>query len=284
MKRIIISLLILAAMLVPTMITSSAADKPIAYFIDAAEVKIDGTAVVHDKATGSTDGTVLICNEKADNASGKGFTLTFNVEKDGKYTVWGRVYYPNQLANSIHYSVDGGPSLIWDFPDEDDENCKCYKSWQYFYLTNRVKGTYTDTGIYGKWTIENKDWRHAPNVLDLKAGTHTIKFTGRETGWMIDDFVITELTTEQYNPNACEGNNYILTECKFCGKDWKHYYKDVYAVSKLTAKEYFNEVLYAEKPATSTAGTTVKAPATGDALILIAAASLLGTVVIKKRK
>lgn len=283
MKRIVISMLILLTMLLPTAVSSFAADTPFALFIDAAQVKLDGTAVVHDKAAGSTDGTVLICNEKADNASGKGFTLTFEVPKDGKYTVWGRVYYPNQLANSIHYSVDGGASLIWDFPDEDAEDTACYKSWQYFYLTNRVKGTYTDTSIYGAWTIENKDWRHAPNVLDLKAGTHTIKFTGRETGWMIDDFIITELTTQQYDPNACDGNDSLLKECKFCGKDWKHYCEDVFVTCGLTAKEYFHEVLYADKPATGT-GASVKAPATGDVIVVAAAASVLAALIAKKRR
>ena len=227
-----------------------AADAPFALFIPAESVKIDGSSISMVNADGAIDGKAITCTEKADDAFGDGFTLTFTVPADGDYIIWGRVFYPSISNNSLHYSVDGGDGKIWDFVDEDAETSPCYKSWQYFYLTDRVEGDYDDETMYGPWTIENSQWRHTPHILPLKAGEHSIHFTGREADWLIDEFIITSLEIEDYDPNACPENKYYA-ECKFCGTDWKHYAKDIFAVTGQTAESYFNTVLYPAAPETT---------------------------------
>ncbi|MBQ8400795.1 MAG: hypothetical protein IJX14_02590 [Clostridia bacterium] len=295
MKRIITSIVLAAVLAISTM----AADVPYTVFYKATDLALEGSAFAATTADGTVNDKVLICNESGENASGTGATFTFTVPEDGAYTIWGRVYYPSQSNNSIHYSVDGGDSLIWDFPDEDDTPGEtdpskmpaCYGSWQYFYLTYRQDGTFTDTNMQGWWSIENNQWRHAPNVLNLTAGEHSIHFVGRETGWMIDELVVTELTTEEYDPNYYEGNSAILDPCQFCGTYWQHYYEDIYAATGVSAEEYYNNTLYpvveeAEVvDAAAAADAPVTAPQTADMTVLLAAAAALtGAIVSRKRR
>jgi hypothetical protein len=289
MKRIITSIVLAAVMALSTM----AADVPFIEFHKATDMALEGSAFAAVKYDGSVNDKVLVCNEKGDDASGTGFTFKFTVPEDGNYTIWGRVFYPSQSNNSIHYSVDGGQSLIWDFPDEDDSAGEtdaskmpvCYGSWQYFYLTYRQDGTFTDTNMQGWWSIENNQWRHAPNVLTLTAGEHSIHFVGRETGWYIDEFVVTELGVEDYDPNFYEGNSAILDPCQFCGTYWQHYYEDIYAATGVTAEQYYNETLYPAEIVTETAGGPATAPQTMDITVVLAAcAALTGAIVSRKRR
>ena len=198
-------------------------------------------------------GKAVTCKTTASDATGDGITLRVNIPTDGTYQIWGRVYYPSQTENSLFYAVDGGDTKIWDFADEDAAipAPACYKSWQYFYLTDRAKGTYSDTTKYGTFTIENSNWRHAPNALNLTAGVHEITITGREAGVILDEIVISTYSVDKYDPNAYEGNNCILETCKFCGSEWKHYYSDVYAQTNVTAEEHFVSVLHTEAEETT---------------------------------
>lgn len=284
MKKLFCAVM-LVSLLIASSVSVSAADAPFAEFIPASEVALNGSACKLVDGDGSINDKVLTCTTKADDVNGNGFTLTFTVPEDGEYTIWARVFYPGQVNNSLHYAVDGGTAQIWDLPDEDAADCDCYSSWQYFYLTHRLSGTFSDKTIYGDWSIENNQWRHAPNVLSLKAGEHSIKFTGREDGWIIDEFIITELKYEEYDPNASDDNVSILDVCKFCGTDWVHYYEDIYATSGVTAEEYYNTVLFPDEAVTSTDGTTIKAPSTFDAVTLaVACAAISGVIISKKRK
>ena len=292
MKRILCSILTVILLAV----TVTAADAPYTVFYKAADLALDGTAIAPTTFAGSINDKVLTCNEKGDNASGTGFTFTFTVPEDGDYVIWGRVFYPSQSNNSIHYSVDGGDSLVWDFPDEDDTPGEtdpalmpaCYGSWQYFYLTYRMDGTFTDTNMQGWWSIENNQWRHAPNVLSLKAGEHSIHFVGRETGWYIDEFVVTELAIEDYDPNYYAGNTAILDPCQFCGTYWQHYYEDIYAATGVTAEDYYNNTLYPTVEIVDSAAAAdgpSAAPQTMDVTVLLAAcAALTGVIASKKRR
>ncbi|MBE6552140.1 MAG: hypothetical protein E7665_08410 [Ruminococcaceae bacterium] len=271
MKRFIIATLIVS-ILIASMSLSIAADKPYTEFFPAKDLKISGGAISQVEAEGAIHDKVLtptVRLEEADKT--KGFALTFTVPADGKYVVWGRIFYPTYQNNSMVYSVDGGKSFIWDFPDEDPE-VPCNANWHYFFLTDRVKGEYSDTKKYGPWTIENGDFRHYPNVLELKKGEHTIYFSGREQGWYVDEFVVTSLGIDEYDPNACEGNDKIF-DCKFCGTEHEHYYQDSYATKKITAEEYYNTVLYPEKEEIENKEDT--APTTGDVSGLIALAALV---------
>lgn len=212
-------------------------------------IKCDsGTAWKLKNPEGSLSGTALWCESKASDAQGDGFTLTFFVPEEGDYTVWGRVFYESNIANSLFYSVDGGAEAIWDFPDEDSTESACYNSWQYFYMTERKAGTYTDTAKYGEWTIANNQWRHSPAVLHLSAGEHKLHFTGREAGMYIDELVVTSYASEEYDPNAFaafgeqEANTKLLDSCKFCGTEWKHYCSDIFAQTGISAAKYFKTV------------------------------------------
>ncbi|MGN1410388.1 MAG: hypothetical protein ACI4XJ_09445 [Eubacteriales bacterium] len=255
MKKALIGTLLSVAIVICA-VPALAADKPFTQFIPAESVELDGYSIeIADDVEGTIDGKAITCIIKGEDAYSDGFTLTFEVPKEGDYTIWGRVYYPSISNNSVYYSVDDEESRVWDFVDEDDENSPCYKSWQYFYLTDRVSDLYEDEKMYGPWTIENNEWRHTPNVLHLTAGLHSIHFAGRETMWYIDEFVITELSVEQYDPNAFDGNN-SFAECKFCGTEWKHYCKDIFALTGQTAENYYNTVLYPAATATETSAET----------------------------
>ena len=189
--------------------------------------------------SGAINNKALICNTKADDVNGDGITVKFAVPKEGDYYFWGRVAYLDHTSNSLFYRFDNGAEYIWDLPDEDSATAACYQSWHYFYMTYRKTGTYTDPTKYGTETIENGEWCHAPNAVHLTEGVHELKISGREAGMMLDELVITSYDIAEYDPNACEGNDHLLDTCKFCGTDWKHYYKDGYAINGTTAESTF---------------------------------------------
>ena len=216
---------------------------------DEKYVSIDGdNKWEKTEIAGAMGGVALHCSSNQSQSMspyGGGFEVTFFVPVEGDYTIWGRAFFEAQNANSMFYTLDGGETaLIWDLPDEDSSENKCYKNWQYFYLTTRTDGTYSDTAKYGEWTIANNQWRHAPNVLHLTEGQHTIRITGREKGMYLDELVITSYSSEEYDPNNFEGNAFKNDSCKFCGTDWKHFYSDVYAQKGITAQDYFTTVLH----------------------------------------
>ncbi len=220
-----------------------------ASFIDLTDpdnVEIDNAADWAVKENeGAMGGSAIACLRTAspNSIAADGITVTFSVPADGEYTVWLRTMYPMQSANSLFYSVDDGDQYICDFPDEDAVDAACYDSWQYFYLTERAAGTYTDTNLYGAWTIQQKQWRHKPHTLTLTAGWHTIKFTGREGGMWLDEMIVTSFDKAEYDPNAFtlngEINTSILNECKFCGPANKHYIADIFALKGICAESYF---------------------------------------------
>ena len=205
----------------------------------------DGSWTVADKA-GAIGGKAIYGEKTATSADGSGFTLKFYAPKEADYAIWGRVFFEDQLKNSMFYKVDKGTQNIWDLPDEDvvsgQDAPDCYGNWQYFYLTHRKAGTYSAADGYGTYTVQYGDWRHAPNVLHLAEGWHEIKITGREAGVYIDEFVITNYTIDEYDPNEFTGNDKLLDVCKFCGED-AHYYSDVLAQKGESAQSYFVRVL-----------------------------------------
>lgn len=247
MKKLFITLAVLTAVIL-SVFPVSAADVPWINFLEAEGCLLDSGGAVEVVEADGAIGKALTCVEKQGDADGDGFTFTFDIPEDGSYTVWGRVYYPSQSNNSLHYSVDGGDSLVWDFADEDDAATACYNSWQYFYLTYREEGSFDEVYPYGSWSVENGCWRHSPNYLTLTKGSHSIHFTGREDGWYLDQFVVTKLKVDEYDPNYYEGNDAILPECKFCDAEWKHYTSDVYAAKGITAEDYFYNTLYYTAP------------------------------------
>lgn len=219
---------------------------PWASFVEAEDGKIKyGNDISVKEDNGAINGKV-IATQVETHSLNNAFELTFTVPKDGEYAIWGRVNYPSQSANSLFYQVDGEKTqVIWDFPDEDEPSASCYNTWHYFYLTTRKPVSFNRNSPHGgEYTSTQGEWRHSPNYLKLEAGEHTILFKVRESGWMIDQFVITELKVDEYDPNYCEENNSYLESCKFCNADyWKHYVKDVYAVKNVSAEEYFETAM-----------------------------------------
>lgn len=193
---------------------------------------------------GSIGVHALKCNKKVSDVKGAGITVRFAVPRDGDYYFWGRLFYPTQSANSMFYSFDGGTQYIWDLPDEDSSSSACYNSWQYFYMTYRQQGSFTDTEKYGAWTIENGEWRHAPQTVHLTAGIHELKITGREAGMILDELIVTSYDIATYDPNICDGNDSKLETCKFCGTEIHHYVADIYNLKGVTAEKYFTDVLH----------------------------------------
>lgn len=297
MKRVFLCAMLAAILICSSIMTVSAEKVPYTQFIQAEDLKIDGSSVSVSSPDGAI-GKVLVCEEKAEDAFEDGFTLAFNVPEEGDYTIWCRINYPDQSSNSMFYSVDGDESLIWDMPDEDGDAI-CYGSWQYFYLTFRENGEFSDTTKYGAWSIEHGEWRHSPNVLHLTAGDHAIHITGRETGWAVDEFIVTNLLVEEYDPNVwgANENKCVLGECKFCGTHWLHYYSDIYAQTGETAEQYYNRVLVPKdepvKAEPSTADAAIEAapvaaapsaPSTADVGIIFAVAAMAAAGVILSKK
>ena len=201
-------------------------------------VKVSNAWALTDDAN-AMGGKALVCNTAVSDVNGDGLTIRFAVPAEGDYYFWSRVSYKNAQSNSLFYRFDNGSQFIWDMPDEDELTAACYQSYHYFYMTQRLRGTYTDTTQYGSWTIDNGDWRHAPNKIHLTAGVHELKITGREAGIVLDELVITSYEITEYDPNACEGNSNYLESCKFCGTNWKHYCKDGYAINQIKAETTF---------------------------------------------
>lgn len=210
----------------------------------------DWAVIDHDGALG---GKALECKTKASGIRGNGLTVKFAVPADGEYSIWGRVCAPSHNSNSFFYSIDGGAEKIWDMCDEDEATApESYNAWHYFYLSERVKGTYSDTAQYGTWTIEHSEWRHSPARLKLTAGVHELKITGREAGAMLDEIVISSYSAAQYDPNFYEGNAHTISVCKFCGTDVHHYVSDTFAELGKSAEEYFTTVLHTDATAWKT--------------------------------
>ena len=219
-----------------------AAESPWASFIEAETATIKYGNDISIKSDDAAIGGKVIATNVRTISLNNAFELKFTVPKDGEYAIWGRVNYPSQSANSLIYQLDGErKEAIWDFPDEDDSAAACYNTWHYFYLTTRQPVSFVkDSPHGGEYTSTQGEWRHSPNYLELEAGEHTILFTVRESGWSIDQFVITELKVDEYDPNYCEENNLYLETCKFCNADyWKHYITDVYAIKNVTPEAYF---------------------------------------------
>lgn len=216
------------------------------------QMTTSGDWVVSDNA-GALGGKTLECKKKASGITGNGLTVKFAVPADGEYSIWGRVCAPSHNSNSFFYSIDGGAQKIWDMCDEDEAVApESYNAWHYFYLSERVKGTYSDTKQYGTWTIEHDEWRHSPARLTLTAGIHELKITGREAGAMLDEIVISSYSIAQYDPNFYEGNTNTISVCKFCGTDVHHYVADPFAKLGKSAEEYFTTVLHTDATAWKT--------------------------------
>lgn len=177
---------------------------------------IGGKALTSKAATQAFDGS-------------KGISLRVKAPADGTYQIWGRVYYTNQAASTLSYTVDGAPAAVWSLIDADATDAACYGAWYYFYLT-----------------VETDGKKHTPNALNLTAGDHEIVICASAEGFLLDEFVISTYTVAEYDPNAFEGNTKQMTDCKLCSGETAHFCSDVYAETEETAESYFVRALHSD--------------------------------------
>lgn len=130
-----------------------------------------------DSASGGAYVATLIREEGA-------VTLEFEAA-GGRYFAWGRVAAPEGAANanSVHVSVDGEESDIWDFFQEETDSLP--SDWQWERLSLRCGGDF-DKHNCDPWS------------RPLSEGRHTLVLHGREADSRVDVLVITN--DPEYTP------------------------------------------------------------------------------------
>jgi parallel beta-helix repeat protein len=120
------------------------------------------------KSLSTASGGVYVSTNTA-NSGTVYYTVTVPVA--GTYVIWGRVLAPLDTADSFFVSMDGGAQDIYDVAEG-----KWSSKWQ--------------------WTVVNGRGGGAPNAISqrrftLTAGTHTIRFDGRELDTRLDKIELT---------------------------------------------------------------------------------------------
>ena len=98
-------------------------------------------------------------------------TFTVNLPQAGTYTIWGRVLAPNASRDSYTVTVDGGQSDVYDVAEN-----RWSGAWQWTAVNGRAGGA--------PLTLN-------PRTFTLSAGTHTIRFAGRDSNTGLDQIVVT---------------------------------------------------------------------------------------------
>jgi hypothetical protein len=98
-------------------------------------------------------------------------TITFNAPSSGSYVIWGRVLAPNSDVDSTFVSVDNGTEEIYDMAEGTWSN-----NWQWSQV---------------KLRLNNNPATLQQRAFNLSAGSHTVKFRGRETNSKLDRVLIT---------------------------------------------------------------------------------------------
>jgi hypothetical protein len=87
---------------------------------------------------------------------------TIDIPTTGDYVIWGRVIAPDGGCNSFFTSIDGGEDFAWG----------------------------VQIGSVWTWDSVNGNGQN-PLILNLAAGTHTLRISGREDGTKLDRLLIT---------------------------------------------------------------------------------------------
>jgi len=103
-------------------------------------------------------------------------TITINVPSNDTYTLWTRVNYGGEFQNSFNAQFDGG--TVYKVGNENSG----YSTWKWIDWYNGETNT---TNLV---------------KVNLKAGSHTLKITGREANTKIDKFLLT--TDPSYKPSG----------------------------------------------------------------------------------
>jgi hypothetical protein len=106
--------------------------------------------------------------------------ITVNIATDGLYKLWGRVKAKGGTRNSFFVQVDGGMNYIWDTLKKDD--------WIWETISHR-----------GATGIPNVTAEIDPILLNLTAGNHTVRISGRENYTRLDQIRLTNDLTASYS-------------------------------------------------------------------------------------
>ena len=116
-------------------------------------------------STDPADPTQQFISSSTANAGSASFA--FYVPAAGPYVVWCRVFAPDASRDSFFVAVDGGPQDIYDTAAGNWTNV-----WQWTQVNGHTAGAY-------------------PRIFTLAAGSHSIVFSGRESGSMLNRMIIT---------------------------------------------------------------------------------------------
>ena len=100
---------------------------------------------------------------------------TIDIPTTGDYVIWGRVIAPDGGCNSFFTSIDGGEHVAWHIP----------------------------IGSVWIWVSVNGN-EQDPLILNLAAGIHTLRISGREDGTKLDRLLITndmDFVPSEENPD-----------------------------------------------------------------------------------
>ncbi len=97
---------------------------------------------------------------------------TFDIQQAGNYVIWGRVIANDAASDSFFVSVDSQSAMAWHTIRGERD------TWTWDVISERNVSDVFDTTN--------------PKVYALSAGTHTITFTQRENGTMLDKLLITK--------------------------------------------------------------------------------------------
>ncbi len=184
----------------PATSNSSQADADSDGIGDACEAGAGGPIVI-EAETGALSGNFAVvsssaassCNYVRATASSSGtLDFTFSVPAENDYVVWAYTYGGDDGSDSFYISMDGAPADAWDLLETNPS--PTWGTW--LWDQARIRGS-------GSQTSPEFD----PLIFHLTAGSHTLRFTPRETNAAID---ILEITTDMsasptHTPISCSG-------------------------------------------------------------------------------
>ena len=146
-------------------------------FVEVEKGTLTPPMAVYSDASASGGHFVYVADQAGHDPpeSGPGaVTLTFDLDVDGAYVVWGRVRSPNDGDNSFFVSMDGREELIWDVPGPDWMDVARNWTWDPVSSRDPESNRVAD-----------------PIVFHLDAGAHVLRVRNREDGTRLDAVIVT---------------------------------------------------------------------------------------------
>lgn len=145
--------------------------RPTYRWLEVEQARLTGSivAALDERASGGR--SIVFQRGNATEPSGSA-TFALDVERPGRYLVWGRILAPDDGANSFYVSLDGGEEVIWDAPIESRSGAG---RWSWVPLNARD---------YNGRTVD-------PLLLDLQPGRHLLQLRTREPGVRLDGVLVT---------------------------------------------------------------------------------------------